>query len=140
MFHSLGTRANHTYHTHSLIKAMHQHHKTTQIAFSLSSLFTCPSPLSPSLSLSLSLSLKTIAQTHRVYMNEEVVICVVDGLEQSLDLSVSPSMYGHQEHHSGVGSRPLIVRNLLETSARVATYRTQIHDVQVVQSSALLKA
>ena len=73
-------------------------------------------------------------------MNEEVVISVVDSLEKSLDLPVCPAMYGHQEHHSGVRTRPLIVRNLLEASAGVTTYRTEVHDVQIIKSSTLLQA
>lgn len=71
-------------------------------------------------------------------MNEEVVISVVDGFEQSLDLSVGPPMYGHQEHHSRIGTLPLIVRNLLEAPAGVTTYWTDVHDVQVVELSTLL--
>ena len=62
-------------------------------------------------------------------MNEEVVISVVDCLEQPLDLSVGPAMYRHQEHYSGVGTRPMVVWNLLEASTGVATYRAQVHDV-----------
>ena len=71
-------------------------------------------------------------------MNEEVVISVVDGFEQSFDLSLGSPVYGHQEYDSRVGTLPLIVRNLLKASAGVATYWTSVHDVQVVELSALL--
>ena len=71
-------------------------------------------------------------------MNEEVVIGVVDCFQQSLDLSLGSPVYGHQEHDSRVGTLSLVIRNLLKASAGVATYRTSVHDVQVVELSALL--
>ena len=39
--------------------------------------------------------------TYRVNMDEEVVICVVDNLEQPLHLPKCPSVNGQQEHHPG---------------------------------------
>lgn len=73
-------------------------------------------------------------------MDEEVVISVVNCLEESLNLPVRSSVYGHQKHHSGVWPRAEVVRNVLEPFTRVATNRAHIQDLCIVESTSLLQA
>lgn len=79
-------------------------------------------------------------KTYRVHMDIVVVICVVDGLEQSLHLPDSPPVHRHQEHYPRWRPFTEFVRDYLESLPRVALSRTGVPYRRVIQFPRLLQA
>ena len=70
-------------------------------------------------------------------MNEVVMVAVVDGLEQLLQLSEGSPVHRQQEHHSGQGTLAQRVGNVLESDPRVPAQGAQATDAVIIQPPGL---
>ena len=73
-------------------------------------------------------------------MDVVVVIDVVDGLEEPLDLPNGAAVHGHEEHHPRRGALPLTEGDVLHPPARIAPPGAAVPDVLVVEFSRLVGA